>query len=112
MRAASSRAGIPVREAGSLASLAQSDGLVMLAEEAERVEEGSTAPFLPYAGLFAQSRRRRPRSRPSRGRAPSARLGARRAATSYRLRRRGALLDAGLDHLEISLLARQRTPPA
>ena len=43
----------PGEGAGSLASLAQSDGLVMLAEEAERVEEGSTAPFLPYAGLFA-----------------------------------------------------------
>lgn len=43
----------PGEGAGSLASLTQSDGLVMLAEDAERVEEGSIAPFLPYAGLFA-----------------------------------------------------------
>jgi len=43
----------PGEGAGSLASLAQSDGLVMLAEDVERVEEGSIAPFLPYAGLFA-----------------------------------------------------------
>lgn len=38
--------------AGSLASLAQSDGLVVLAEEIARVEAGEAAPFLPYADLF------------------------------------------------------------
>lgn len=43
----------PGEGAGSLASLAQSDGLVMLAEDVERAEEGGIAPFLPYAGLFA-----------------------------------------------------------
>jgi len=42
----------PGEGAGSLASLAQSDGLVMLAEGVERVEEGGTALFLPYAGLI------------------------------------------------------------
>jgi molybdopterin molybdotransferase len=39
--------------AGSLASLAQSDGLVVLAEEVEQVEEGVSAPFLSYADLLA-----------------------------------------------------------
>lgn len=38
--------------AGSLASLAQSDGLVMLAEDVAQVEIGDTAPFLPYTELF------------------------------------------------------------
>lgn len=42
----------PGEGAASLASLAQSDGLVVLAEELEQLEEGSTVPFLPYAGLL------------------------------------------------------------
>lgn len=37
--------------AGSLVSLAQSDGLVELVEQLGEVEEGSFQPFLPYAGL-------------------------------------------------------------
>jgi molybdopterin molybdotransferase len=42
----------PGEGAGSLASLAQSDGLVVLAEEVGRVEAGDEAPFLPYAELL------------------------------------------------------------
>lgn len=42
----------PGEGAGSLASLAQSDGLVMLAEDLEQVDEGDGVPFLPYAGLL------------------------------------------------------------
>ncbi|QEL23322.1 molybdopterin molybdotransferase MoeA [Bosea sp. F3-2] len=42
----------PGEGAGSLASLAQSDGLVVLAENLEQLEEGSSVPFLPYAGLL------------------------------------------------------------
>lgn len=42
----------PGEGAGSLASLAQSDGLVVLAEEIAQVEVGDSAPFLPYAELF------------------------------------------------------------
>lgn len=42
----------PGEGAGSLASLAQSDGLVMLAEEMELLEEGAGVSFLPYAGLL------------------------------------------------------------
>lgn len=42
----------PGEGAGSLASLAQSDGLVMLAEDVAQVEAGESAPFLPYAELF------------------------------------------------------------
>ncbi|MGX1740760.1 molybdopterin molybdotransferase MoeA [Bosea sp. NPDC055353] len=42
----------PGEGAGSLASLAQSDGLVVLAEEIARLEAGEAAPFLPYAELF------------------------------------------------------------
>ncbi len=38
--------------AGSLASLAQSDGLVVLAEDVAQVEAGEAASFLPYAELF------------------------------------------------------------
>ncbi|RYE33791.1 MAG: molybdopterin molybdenumtransferase MoeA [Hyphomicrobiales bacterium] len=38
--------------AGSLASLAQSDGLVVLAEDVAQVEAGDCAPFLPYAELL------------------------------------------------------------
>ena len=41
----------PGEGAGSLASLAQSDGLVVLAEDVARVEAGDFAPFLPYAEL-------------------------------------------------------------
>lgn len=42
----------PGEGAGSLVSLAQSDGLVVLGEEIARVEAGEAAPFLPYADLF------------------------------------------------------------
>ena len=42
----------PGEGAGSLASLAQSDGLVVLAEEVAQVEAGDFAPFLPYAELL------------------------------------------------------------
>jgi len=42
----------PGEGAGSLASLAQSDGLVVLAEDTARVEAGDSAPFLPYAELL------------------------------------------------------------
>lgn len=42
----------PGEGAGSLASLAQSDGLVVLAEDVARVEAGDSAPFLPYAELL------------------------------------------------------------
>ncbi len=42
----------PGEGAGSLASLAQSDGLVVLAEEIAEVGAGDAAPFLPYAELF------------------------------------------------------------
>lgn len=42
----------PGEGAGSLASLAQSDGLVVLAEDITQVAEGDSAPFLPYAELF------------------------------------------------------------
>ena len=42
----------PGEGAGSLASLAQSDGLVVLAEDVARVEAGDSAPFLPYAELI------------------------------------------------------------
>jgi molybdopterin molybdotransferase len=42
----------PGEGAGSLASLAQSDGLVVLAEDVVRVEVGDSAPFLPYAELL------------------------------------------------------------
>ena len=42
----------PGEGAGSLASLAQSDGLVVLAEDVARVEVGDSAPFLPYAELL------------------------------------------------------------
>lgn len=42
----------PGEGAGSLASLAQSDGLVVLAEDVARVEAGDFAPFLPYAELL------------------------------------------------------------
>lgn len=38
--------------AGSLASLAQSDGLVELAEDPAQAEAGSIQPFLPYAALL------------------------------------------------------------
>ncbi len=38
--------------AGSLVSLAQSDGLVELAEEIREAAEGSLQPFLPYAELL------------------------------------------------------------
>lgn len=38
--------------AGSLASLAQSDGLVVLAEAIEQVEKGDSAPFLSHADLL------------------------------------------------------------
>ncbi|MCO5089391.1 gephyrin-like molybdotransferase Glp [Bosea sp. (in: a-proteobacteria)] len=42
----------PGEGAGSLASLAQSDGLIVLAEDVVAVEAGDEAPFLPYAELF------------------------------------------------------------
>lgn len=42
----------PGEGAGSLASLAQSDGLVVLAEDVAQVAAGDTAPFLPYAELL------------------------------------------------------------
>lgn len=42
----------PGEGAGSLASLAQSDGLVVLAEDVSQVAAGDFAPFLPYAGLL------------------------------------------------------------
>jgi molybdopterin molybdotransferase len=42
----------PGEGAGSLASLAQSDGLIVLAEDVAQVEAGESAPFLPYAELF------------------------------------------------------------
>ncbi|WP_377846134.1 gephyrin-like molybdotransferase Glp [Bosea sp. UC22_33] len=42
----------PGEGAGSLASLAQSDGLVVLAEDVGQVDAGDSAPFLPYAELF------------------------------------------------------------
>lgn len=42
----------PGEGAGSLASLAQSDGLVVLAEDLERLDVGDSLPFLPYAGLL------------------------------------------------------------
>jgi molybdopterin molybdotransferase len=42
----------PGEGAGSLASLARSDGLVVLAEEVAEVEQGDCAPYLPYAELF------------------------------------------------------------
>ncbi|MCU4179160.1 gephyrin-like molybdotransferase Glp [Bosea sp. BH3] len=42
----------PGEGAGSLASLAQSDGLVVLAEEVEQAREGDNAPFIPYTGLL------------------------------------------------------------
>lgn len=42
----------PGEGAGSLASLSQSDGLVVLAEAIEQVAEGDSAPFIPYAGLL------------------------------------------------------------
>ncbi|WP_306227037.1 gephyrin-like molybdotransferase Glp [Bosea beijingensis] len=42
----------PGEGAGSLASLAQSDGLVVLAEEVAAVEAGDCAPFLSYAELL------------------------------------------------------------
>jgi len=42
----------PGEGAGSLASLAQSDGLVVLAEDLERLEAGASVPFLPYGGLL------------------------------------------------------------
>ena len=42
----------PGEGAGSLASLSQSDGLVVLAEDTEQVEEGDFLSFLPYAGLL------------------------------------------------------------
>ena len=42
----------PGEGAGSLASLAQSDGLVVLAEDVARVAAGDTAPFLPYSELL------------------------------------------------------------
>lgn len=42
----------PGEGAGSLASLAQSDGLVVLAEDVARIEAGDFAPFLPYAELL------------------------------------------------------------
>lgn len=42
----------PGEGAGSLASLAQSDGLVALAEDVEQLQEGDVVSFLPYAGLL------------------------------------------------------------
>lgn len=42
----------PGEGAGSLASLAQSDGLVVLAEDVVEVAVGDCAPFLPYAELL------------------------------------------------------------
>jgi molybdopterin molybdotransferase len=42
----------PGEGAGSLASLSQSDGLVVLAEDVGRVDVGDEALFLPYAELF------------------------------------------------------------
>ena len=42
----------PGEGAGSLASLAQSDGLVVLAEHVEQLEEGESVAFLPYGGLL------------------------------------------------------------
>lgn len=42
----------PGEGAGSLASLAQSDGLVVLAEDVAQAEAGDFAPFLPYAELL------------------------------------------------------------
>jgi len=42
----------PGEGAGSLASLAQSDGLVVLAEDVAEVAVGDCAPFLPYAELL------------------------------------------------------------
>ena len=42
----------PGEGAGSLVSLAQSEGLVVLAEEVVQVEPGDSAPFLSYTQLF------------------------------------------------------------
>jgi len=42
----------PGEGAGSLASLAQSDGLVVLSEAVVQVGAGDSAPFLPYAELL------------------------------------------------------------
>lgn len=42
----------PGEGAGSLASLAQSDGLLVLAEDVAQVEVGDCVPFLPYAELW------------------------------------------------------------
>ncbi len=42
----------PGEGAGSLASLAQSDGLVVLAEDVAQLAAGDTAPFLPYVELL------------------------------------------------------------
>lgn len=41
----------PGEGAGSLASLAQSDGLIALAEDVAEVEAGESAPFFPYSAL-------------------------------------------------------------
>ncbi len=42
----------PGEGAGSLASLAQSDGLIALAEDVAEVEAGESAPFYPYSALY------------------------------------------------------------
>nr|WP_320409852.1 gephyrin-like molybdotransferase Glp [Bosea sp. Root670] len=42
----------PGEGAGSLASLAQSDGLIALAEDVAKVEVGESAPFYPYSALY------------------------------------------------------------
>ena len=42
----------PGEGAGSLASLAQSDGLVALGEDVAEVEAGESAPFFPYSALY------------------------------------------------------------